>query len=709
MSHRRHHTLRASDTAKTLTLSAPLEITAAAGAGDAAGTPPSFQMIAYSGGLLRGAVKGVTLPVVIDLAGAEMHPNIVADLDHERHGLVGHVTAANNDGKQLKFNGLISAATPEARQVIESHKNGFRWEASIMARLSEADFQLVGRGRSVTVNGQQFSGPLIVARKSFVYRVAFTPQGADAGNLVSIAASVAPSGTPSLESSMEPDFVAWLVAHNWNPEALPEDKVVQLKASWQADKDGINTLAATLKPQHGSIADVVAAQEAENTRVEGITHLLATWAESNPGQIKTLSAMAQAAIDNKLGVEACELQIRRECEGSRPRISDFKPRATSQVSSRILEAAVCQAGGLAKPEKHYTDQELQTAHDRFKSRGIGLNQLYQICARANGYRDDFSGEVTAEVQNFACGYVGPELRAAGGMSTIAIPGILSNTANKFLEEGWLGQDMAWREITKIRPVKNFLTHTSYKLSGNFKYLKVGPTGELHHGAISESTYTDKADTYGIFFGVGRTELINDDLGAITEVPREMGMGANDGFNEVFWSVALDNSAFFASGNLNVSTGAGSALALAGLNAADVVFMNQTKPNGSPLAQMPAILLVPTTLKNTAFTLVNAEKIIDGTSTAAQGDVNPYRGRFRIVSSPYMENALFTGYSTAAWYLLADPARLAFISTAFLNGREAPTVETSEAPFNVLGIVLRAFHDWGCNLREPRAGVRSAGS
>jgi hypothetical protein len=48
----------------------------------------------------------------------------------------------------------------------------------------------------------------------------------------------------------------------------------------------------------------------------------------------------------------------------------------------------------------------------------------------------------------------------------------------------------------------------------------------------------------------------------------------------------------------------------------------------------------------------------------------------------------------AWYLLADPIDLPVIEVAFLNGQEAPTIETADADFNVLGIQMRGLYYFG---------------
>ncbi|MBU0639071.1 MAG: hypothetical protein KKB50_09420, partial [Planctomycetes bacterium] len=50
-----------------------------------------------------------------------------------------------------------------------------------------------------------------------------------------------------------------------------------------------------------------------------------------------------------------------------------------------------------------------------------------------------------------------------------------------------------------------------------------------------------------------------------------------------------------------------------------------------------------------------------------------------------------------------PTDLPVIEVAFLNGQESPTIETADADFNVLGIQMRGYHDFGVALQEPSVG------
>jgi phage major head subunit gpT-like protein len=204
------------------------------------------------------------------------------------------------------------------------------------------------------------------------------------------------------------------------------------------------------------------------------------------------------------------------------------------------------------------------------------------------------------------------------------------------------------------------------------------------------------------------DIRNDDADVLATLSRRIGRGGMLKLNDLVWRLFLNNGSFFTAGRNNVVTGAGSALSLDGLAAAEKVFINQTDPNGNPLGLMPSILLVPPTLKATALSLMNSQLTITG-GNSTMPNANVWQGRFSVESSPYMENSSYTGYSAAAWYLLASPAQLPVIEIAALDGNVQPTVETADAAFNVLGVEMRGHSHVGVALQEYRGGVRAAGS
>jgi len=673
---------------KVIAIAAPVTITAAEGEGES--SPPSFDVVVYTGGQL--VLAGWDAPVVVDLKGIEFDKSIVANLDHDGSKRVGHVTGTSKADGQVSLSGKVSAATDAAREVAESAANGFVWQASIEADPDE--LREVASGKTIKVNGQEFTGPLYVAARSTLRGFAFVSHGADDNTTVSIAAKA----DERKESQMDPKIKAWAENMGIDVDNATPEQAATIEANY-------HSRAKPDKPVKQDLTKGIEARKAENARVEAITEYALNACEKQPFQMDAIKELAQTAIDAKWPVDKFRLELMENLTPSGHGV--FSPRRREpRINNRTLEAAVCMAGRLDGHEKTYSDQELQTAHDRFPH-GIGLNQLILLGAEANGYQSNHSSQVTLEAQRAAFGMTSPASVHASAFSTVSIPNVLSNVANKFLREGWDAVDMTPMAIAAVRPVRDFKQITTVSLTGHLMFEELGASGEIKHGAVSDMTYTNQADTYARMLAITRKDIINDDLGALTAVPRRLGRGGALKLNDIFWTVFLDNSTFFAGGNSNVNTGVAN-MTVAGLEATETIFLNQTDPDSKPLGVQAKILLVPTALKAAALSLMASERIIDGSSTTKQGDANIYRGRFRVESSPYMSNSAYTGYSAAAWYMLADPSELPVIEIAALNGNVQPVVETADASFNVLGIQMRGYSDVGVAQQEYRGGVRADG-
>jgi Ca2+-binding RTX toxin-like protein len=477
----------------------------------------------------------------------------------------------------------------------------------------------------------------------------------------------------------------------FTPEDLSETQIVAMKANFE----GKGTPAPVKRPK---LTDGIEARQVESDRVDNIVDIALAACDKRPYDMEAIKSLAEQGIEAKWPIEKFRLEL---LEASLPPAHTvFRTKGDDRLNTRVLEAAVCMAGKLKDHEKRFDDQTLQAAHDRFPG-GIGLKQLFLLAARDKGLAVD-SFNVTLDVQRTAFGMTAIQ---ASGFSTINLPTVFSNTANKFLMEGWDAVDMTPLKIAAVRPVSDFKQITTVSLTGDLMFEQVGPDGEIKHGTLGEAAYTNKADTYAKMLAITRTDIINDDLGALTAAPRKLGRGGALKLNDLFWTAFLNNATFFTSARKNVSTDTGE-LGLLGLEQADTIFMEQTDPDGNPLGVVPSILLAPTTVKSTALHLMSAEKIKGDTD---EPDVNIWRDRFRVESSPYMSNAKYTGYSSSAWYLLADPADLPVIEIVALNGRVEPVIETADADFNVLGVQMRGYSDVGVEKQEYRAGVRADGT
>ena len=353
------------------------------------------------------------------------------------------------------------------------------------------------------------------------------------------------------------------------------------------------------------------------------------------------------------------------------------------ATSAVIEASFALQGSLPGVEKMYDEKTLEAAHKA--RRELSLGEVLVQAAAANGY--DGPRRLVASTLR-------PILAAA--WATHNISGILSNTANKFLLAGFNSVESAWRQISTVRSVNDFKTLTSYRLNGGFKFDKIANGGELKNAAASEESRTISADTYGIMTSVTRTDLINDDLSALTAVPQRIGRGGALKLNDVFWAEFVDDASFFTSGRGNLSAGS-LALSLANLKALSTKYRKLKDPDNNPVAVEPRILLVPVDLELTAAEIMGSSLIQSG-ATGGQPDRNVLAGRYQVVASTYLTN-------TTDYYLLASPADLPVMEVAFLNGVQSPIVETAEADFNTLGVQMRGYFDFGVAKAEYLAGVK----
>lgn len=247
---------------------------------------------------------------------------------------------------------------------------------------------------------------------------------------------------------------------------------------------------------------------------------------------------------------------------------------------------------------------------------------------------------------------------------------------------------------------------------------VGRGGEIKHTKISEASYVNSLDTYARMMALTRQDMIDDDLGAFSEIPEGFGDISARTLEKSVWTRFLDNTSGFLSvtptgyrQNL-LAAGAGSALSVTSLEEAKVLFAQQQDEDGNPIMVSPSVLLSGETVAETANSLLNKttiEVVGDGSGSDFR-TAEQFRGRFRPVSTPWLGTpAGLTGSSDTAWYLIGKSSIYAPIEVAFLNGQAGPTIASDDTDFNTLGRQWRVFFDWGVAKFEPRMVVGSPGA
>jgi hypothetical protein len=305
---------------------------------------------------------------------------------------------------------------------------------------------------------------------------------------------------------------------------------------------------------------------------------------------------------------------------------------------------------------------------------------------------------------------GELIRAAFGPSTYSLPSALGLAGEKLMSEAYSSTPVSWRTWTGRKPVSSFRTHTGIRpfLSGG-GLEQVNPGGELQHASAGEETYAIKVNTFGRLFSIDRTDLVNDNLGAVTELFAELGRQGPRRISDLLYTALLDNTGnFFSSGNGNYADGAGTALTVSSLGDAVALLRKQKDGGGKPIGLAPAVLLVPPELETTGASIINSTTMQRDEAVDMQSTGNPWAGRLSLEIEPRLSDTSFHGSAlTTSWYVMAPPVTpVAMI--AYLNGRETPVVEQLNAPVNQLGVTLRAYLDFGVGLTDHRAGVMMKG-
>ena len=397
-----------------------------------------------------------------------------------------------------------------------------------------------------------------------------------------------------------------------------------------------------------------------------------------------LNAKLNAITDGltKLSERIEETEKRFETQASRP-APEICVRNTDDIAmADVLQAAVEQAMGVTP-----TDTKAADIADRKFHGQMGLKQLYTECAHAGGWN--------GYLNNGNLGEAVSAIKAS--FSTVNLPGILSNAINKRIKAGWDYAEDSWRKIADITSVSDYKQFSTYVLNSKGDYEEVANGGTIPTGELAETGYSNQLKRYGLMFSIDEMDIINDDLNAINQRAFQFGRKASLKLNKVFWTLFQADTDFFKTANNNVVTSAG-ALSADSLAKLVKAFRKQTDVNGDILGYEPRILLVPAALEVEAQKLYDDAEIRDTTASKQYLTGNPWRGKFTPVASAYLT-------SDDDYYLLADPTIAATMQVAFLNGQQAPVVESNPTNFDTFGISYRGKFSFGVAFMDTKAGIK----
>ena len=634
--------------------------------------------LAYSGGKMR--LFGWSRPVVVDLSGMNIPGDVPLLTDHTNYteGRIGVVTATLTESG-LEIAGEIVAGSDVAENIVTQGKAGADWQLSIGAEVEAAE--LVQEGKRV-VNGIEHEAPFYHVTKSTLREVSVVAVGADKATHMKVTAKLELKGNSIMEpkdthKTATPPAVE-AAAQPVNPAAA--EPAATIEAAAPGTPVDVKAIAAeAVKVERERVAMIKAVCNGEFADIEA--QAIAEGWDKNQ-----VNEAVLAAFRKKQPVADVNITIKKE----------------KSMNAKHIEAALSLRAGIDGDSLAKSMGE-ETVEAAAKDADMPLAGILAECMKLEGM------SVPRSFDNAA-------IKAA--FSTVSLPGILSNVAQKKLLQAYQAQPIIATKLCTTADLSDFKENQRYRLTDIGDLKPVGADGEIKDGSVAEEAAVNQLDTYAKKFCLTRKMIINDDLGAFLKVPTAMGNRAARLVDQLFFKRLManptmtDGKSLFCAPHKNQLTGANSALSADSLKKAIQLFLNQTDRDGQPINVEPSILLVPTALKFLAQELTQGRALImsGGAENTVRPAINVLADEgLSVVSSPYLSNTKYDGASDASWYLFGKPGTVDTFEIGYLKGKRTPTVERGDLDFNVLGIWFRVFFDVGIREQDHRGMVKAVGA
>jgi phage head maturation protease len=289
-------------------------------------------------------------------------------------------------------------------------------------------------------------------------------------------------------------------------------------------------------------------------------------------------------------------------------------------------------------------------------------------------------------------------------TTSDFPIILGDTVGRVLRDAYQAAPSGIRRLGRQTTARDFRAVNKIILGEAPLLEKLNEHGEIKAGTMAEAREAYKVETWARKIGITRQVLVNDDLGAFSDLARRMGQAAAETEARILVTLLeagsgngptlSDGKTLFHADHGN-KAGTGAAISDATLSAARLALRTQKGIEDRTIRVTPRNLLVPPALETTA------EKWLASIAPATAADVNPFSGSLSLVVEPRLSSA-------TRWYVTAEPGEIDGLEFAYLSGAEGPQVE-SRSGWDVDGVEIRVILDFGAGFIDHRGWFMNAGA
>jgi len=617
------------------------------------------------------------VPTVLMMSGCQLPSSGQMPLldTHSRYStasVIGSYRGMRTEGDLLVGRAVYSSV-PEAEGPWTKTAEGHLTDYSVGRR--DISSVYVPADQTEIVEGKTFTGPVRVVTKWIPKEMSVCPIGAD--ETAKARAVAPPQKTPEKENTMDEKLRKYLERRGLPTTATEQEAYRFLD---ELDQRAETRPAAVATPAPTRSEDEIRAEaiRIENTRTMEITALCD---QHNVAPEKRAEYLKPEVTVEQVRKEILELVVERS-QGTTP---GFVPGIQTGADEKDKFRAAAEGGLMLRAGRKVTDDEMKLGARDLA--GFSLREMARECLRISGQAT--SGNILDMVGR--------------ALTTSDFPLLLSNVANKSLLEGWETQEETWQTWVAEGSVSDFKTNTAVRPGETGDLDEIREDDEYQYGDRTEQQEQYRIATYGKLFAISRQTIINDDLGALTDIPMQHGQAASRKVGDVVYAVPIGNSAMgdgvalFHASHGNLMTGA--ALSVTSLGAAELAMGLQKDIGGKRrLNIMPKFFIAPLTLKTSAETFFRTTLI----GTQAEPNVeNIFSGAyFTRVYEPRLDDA-----STKAWYLAAAKGQT--VKVFFLNGNKTPYMETKQG-WSKDGVEMKVRIDVGAKAMAWKGLVKNPG-
>jgi hypothetical protein len=641
---------------------------------------------------------------------------------HRRWSVTDQLGSARNitvgDGRVTAT--LMFSKARQGEEALAAVRDGHVTDVSVGYEVLKRTY--IEKGKTKTIGGREYAGPVNVVTKWRLREVSLTPIGADDQAKLrgldparcrfihspegdfhvneQLRALLVSRGMPA--ELTDEQAQAWIVA---NPErmaapaapasAAPPEQRQAPPAALTADD--IARLAAEATAR--TLANERAARAAFEAEVRSLCELA-----DMPHEFEAARNLADvAAVRTHLAARKADAAATIP-HGAAIRFSSSGfDRLQADIGNTITRRAVLNAVGndSQRAERHLSP-ELRTFNDS-QFRHASLYQLAETTLQALGVRTlGLSREDVAIAAMFGTSKV-RGLRSDGPYHTTgSFLNLTMDAINKSMMVGYTEAPSTWRgPMRQGTSVADFKQINRLRM-GAIPNLPIwNDTSEPNKASFADAreSYAVESRSLGVSFSYKL--LVNDDMDALTRTPVMLGAAAARTVNAVAWAQLTSNPtlsdgvALFSdvSGarkrkNFTTGTGAPSVTTLGLLTNLMRQMRGENTPEGAEsddiLNLQPRYLVVPSALETVALQLVNSA--YDPNSSVNTLVYNPARTMIPVVEP------ILDANSTLAWYLFADPSTIDTIEVTFLQGQENPLVRSymDEEKLSMEYYILQTF-------------------